>query len=63
MESGPLKHHKLLGMANWKRAKESRVNQAEDGGVGADAEGEGENSDCGEARILPEQTGSEAQIP
>jgi len=38
MESIPLKHHKLLRISSWKRAKESCVNQAKDGGVCADAD-------------------------
>src|SRR5215470_8007787 len=60
--SGPLKHHKLLRIPDRQRAKESRVNQAKDGGVGADAEGEGKHGDGGEAGRFAEHAEGEAQI-
>jgi len=48
----------------WERkwSKKDRVQHAEDGGVGADAESERENSNGGEARGLAEHAESEAEI-
>ncbi len=40
------------GIGNRKVAHEDRIDEGKDGGVGADAEGQGEDGGCGEARGL-----------
>src|SRR5215510_12545339 len=45
-----------------KSLQEHRINDREDGGVRADAKGKGEDSDGGEARILAQHAGCEAQV-
>jgi hypothetical protein len=57
-----LKHDKLLRISNWKRTKESCVNQAENGGVRADAQGESENRDRGKAGGFAEHAKGEAEV-
>ena len=52
VQAGKSQAHQLLGVADRKRAKEGLIEQREDGGVGSDAEREGENSDRGEAGRL-----------
>jgi hypothetical protein len=49
-----------LGEREW--AKENAVDKAKDGGVGADAEGQGENRDESEGRIFAEHAGAVAKI-
>jgi hypothetical protein len=44
----------LLRIGEWQRAEQQRVDDAEDGDVGADAEGEDEDGDDGEAAIAAE---------
>ena len=43
-----------VGFGEGKGFEEDGVDDAEDGGVGADAEGEGEDGDCGEGGVFPE---------
>ena len=62
MEGGPLKHHKSLRITHWQRAKKSCVDEAEDGGVGADAEGKSKNSGDSEGRRFMELAEGEAAI-
>ena len=62
MERAPLEHHKPLWIADRQGAKKCRVDEAEDGGVGADAEGKGEDGDGGEARGFAQHAKGEAQI-
>ena len=50
------------GVANRKRAQQDSVDEAEDGGVGADAEGESENGDGGEAWRLAEHPQPESEV-
>src|SRR5690348_3198665 len=45
-----------------KQVQGGGVENGEDGGVGADAEGEGEDGDCREARGLAQHAEAEAQI-
>jgi hypothetical protein len=52
----------LLGVRHGKRAIESGVEDAEDGGVGADAEGEREDDDREEAGAFAEVTERELEI-
>ena len=59
---GPLKHNELLRIAHRERTKQGSINQAEDSSVGADAEGEGEDGDDGEARGLAKLAEGEAAI-
>ncbi len=42
-----------LGISHGQAAQKDLVHQAEDGGVGADAEREGDDGDDGEAEIFP----------
>jgi hypothetical protein len=51
-----------VGILNRERAKQDGVEQGEDGGVGADAEGEREQGYEGEARALGQGAGAEAQV-
>ena len=49
-----LQHHQTIRVANRQRAKQQVVDQAEERGVGADAERERERDDAGEHRTLPD---------
>jgi hypothetical protein len=53
----------LIGIFVWKWTEENAVNDGEDGGGGADTEGEGENSDGGEGGILAEKARGETGVP
>jgi hypothetical protein len=52
----------LLGMLDGKIAEQDLVDEGEDGGVGADAEGEREQGDQGEAGALGERAEAEAGV-
>src|SRR5438874_515227 len=52
----------LFGARVGKRNQENSVHETEDGGVGADAEGESENRDRGKAGRLAEHAESEAKV-
>jgi hypothetical protein len=52
----------MLGILDGQRAKQDGVEQGEDGGVGADAEGEGEQGDEGEAGALEEAAEAETDV-
>ena len=54
--------HELAGVCNGKRSQHDHVEQAEDRGVGADAEGKGEDGDEGEARAGGEHAQAVAQV-
>jgi hypothetical protein len=51
-----------IGVAERLGAKEGGIHQAKDGGVGTDAEREGENGDGGEGGGFAEGAGAEAEI-
>ena len=51
-----------IGLLVRERAKEDRVGHAEDGGVRADAESEGQDGDGGEARRFQKLAKGEAKI-
>ena len=51
-------HHELVRLRIRQRSEEQRIDDAEDGGAGADADGERENDDRGEAAIEAERRGS-----
>ena len=59
---GAAEDHQLLGIAHRQLSQEQLVREAEDGGVGADAEGQSEHRDDGEAGRLAQHADSEAQI-
>ena len=59
---GPLEHHEAMRFADGERAKQDGINQAKDGGVGADAECESEDRDRGEAGRFAEHAEGEAAI-
>ena len=54
--------HESVGLGIRERPEQDRVDHAEDGGVRADAEREGENGDEGEARRFAQLAKSEAKI-
>src|SRR5215472_13218674 len=54
--------HELAGIVKRKRAQQDCVNDAEDGGVSADAEGQGDNCHGGEPASFPEVAKTEAKI-
>ena len=54
--------NELLGDGKRQRLQEHRVNHAEDGGVRADAEAEGEHGDDGEAGMFEELAQSVADV-
>ncbi len=51
-----------VGLREWKRAEENAVDDGEDGGVGSDAESEGEHGGCGEAGRLRQDAEAEADV-
>ena len=55
-------HGKLLGIFDGKRPQEKRIDHAEDGGVGADAEAKSEDGDGREAEILIQHSEAEANV-
>ena len=55
-------HDDAVGLVVGQRGQQRSVNDAEDGGVGANAEREGENGDRREAGIFPEQTQAEKEV-
>src|SRR5215469_112969 len=59
---GRAQDDELLRMRHRQVAQQDLIGQREDGGVGADAQGESENGDGGEARRFSEHAKSEAQI-
>src|SRR5215469_8964180 len=54
--------NELIGIWIGKRSQKHSVDDAEDGGVGADAQRERQNGDGGEARTLAEHAGGIAQV-
>ena len=52
----------FVGMREWERAKENGIDDGEDGGVGADAESESEDSDGGESRGFSEEAQGETRV-
>ena len=56
------KDHQLILLGEGQRPKEHAVNDAEDGGVGADAESESEDGDDGEAGAFDEEAEGEADV-
>ena len=54
--------HKLIRMRIGKRAKEDGIDDREDGGIGADAEGESKNRDKSKARRLAESSQRVADV-
>ena len=54
--------HELPGIREGKRAEQDAVNDAEGGDVGADAEGQRENRDQGEAGSLEQHAAGVAHI-
>ena len=54
--------HDAVGIAKGERLEQDLVNDAEDGGVGSDAEGHDDGGHEGEAGIFPEQPKSEAKV-
>jgi hypothetical protein len=59
---GPLEDDEALRIVNWQRPKENCINQAEDGGVGADAEGEREDGGGSKARRFAQHAEGEAEV-
>ena len=59
---GPCDADELFGMGIGKPDEENSVDEAEDGGVGADAESQREDSDGREAGILAEQARAVANV-
>ncbi len=55
-------HDDAVGFVVGQRGEERGVDDAEDGGVGADAESEGEDSDRGEAGVFPEEAEAEDEV-
>jgi hypothetical protein len=53
---------KAVGFGIRQRAQQNAIDDAEDGGVGADADGEGEQDGNGESRSLAETAKGEAKI-
>ena len=60
--SDPMKQYELLRMANRKARQHNRVEDRENGGVGADRERESEDRDGGETWGLPQYSERETQI-
>ncbi len=61
---GPLLQHAhdALGIGVGERVEQDRVDEAEDGRIGADAEGEGEKGDKSEAGALEQSAGGVTQV-
>ena len=55
-------HDDAVGLVVGKGSEERGVDDAEDGGVGADAEGESEDGDGGEAGVFEEETEAEDEV-
>ena len=62
MVGGGAIHTSCSGVGKGQRAQHQRVHHAEDGDVGADAEGENENGDEGEAAVAAEGAEGVLQI-
>src|ERR1700683_891891 len=58
----PVEDNQLLRISHWYGAQEHGVDEAEDGRVGADAEGDGEDGDCSEARRFAQRAEGEANV-
>src|SRR5205823_14859875 len=58
----PVEDNELLRIFHWYGSQEHGVDEAEDRGVGADAEGEGEHGDGGEAGGLAKHAQSVTQV-
>ena len=54
--------HDAVGIAKRKRLEQDFVNDAEDGGVGPDAEGHDDGRHQGKARVFHEQPKSESKV-
>src|SRR6267378_1503810 len=54
--------HELLRIFDRQQPQQERIDQTEDGGVGANAESKGEDGDGSEARVLAEHAGGEAKV-
>ncbi len=54
--------HELAGMRVGERGEQRGVDDAEDGGVGADAQGQSEDGDCGEAGIFAEKAETKTKV-
>src|SRR5271167_715786 len=54
--------HEALGIGKWKRTPKLRLENAEDGGVGSNAEGERENDDEREAGIFAKDAPGVAKV-
>ena len=54
--------HELAGMRVGERGEQRGVDDAEDGGIGADAESQGEHGDRGEAGIFAEEAEAKAKV-
>src|SRR5580698_10337043 len=52
----------MPGIFDRQAAKQQAVHDAEDGGVGADGEGQGEDGDHGRAELAAQQAGGEAKV-
>src|SRR5436309_4206839 len=50
------------GVGIWKGAEENAVDEREDGGRGADAQGDGEDGDEGEGRGAPQRSEGDAHV-
>ena len=50
------------GTRKWKRAEEDGVDDAKDRGVGANAQGQGQDGNGGEGRIFAEHAQTEADV-
>jgi hypothetical protein len=60
----PRPHHDdPIGLVEGQRRKQSRVDDAEDRGVGGDAERERKNGDGGKGRLSPEQPQGQTGVP
>src|SRR5207244_10742769 len=59
---GPIEDNESLRIFHWYGAQEHGVDEAEDGGVRADTEGQGEDGDGGEAGGLAQHHQAEVQI-
>jgi hypothetical protein len=52
----------FVGMREWERAKKDGIDDREDGGVGANAEGESSDGHGGEGGRFPEKAKSKASV-
>src|SRR5207245_11002116 len=57
-----IKLYERVRLVKWQRAQQDRIDHAEDRGIRADAEGEGEHGDGRESGILAQHAQAEAQI-